>query len=70
MKHLTEILGTIGTIIFDIFVIGFIYFWWTNNAPLWVAITGTVAFGGVALYATYEVVKYWYKRIVLKYKGD
>jgi len=59
-----EILGTLLTVFFIIFVAILIKLLWVNAiAPLWVAIVTSAVFGGVAIWAIIKVGSWWYQRI-------
>ena len=62
--HALEIIGTIGTALFTLIVAVLIKLFWFNAiAPFWVALIGTIALGGAAIWACWKVGNYWYRKI-------
>jgi membrane protein implicated in regulation of membrane protease activity len=62
--HAVEIIGTIMTAFFT--VISFIFiklFWFDAIVPFWVALVGTIALGGTAIWACWKVGRYWYYKL-------
>lgn len=57
-----EILGTLLMILFDVVVV-FMICGLFSKAPLALAIIGTVMFGGVGVWGTIKVIKYWIKKL-------
>ena len=62
--HEVEIMGTIATAFFTVMSFVFIkLFWFDAIAPFWVALVGTIALGGTAIWACWKVGSYWYHKL-------
>lgn len=57
-----EIVGTVFTVLFDIFFVLFVIWLFQSINPLWAAFF-TAIFGCAAVYATVAVSRYWFYRI-------
>ena len=62
-----DIFGTIFTVLFDIIAFIAIFVLWTVETPKLLSILGTIALGGVAIWATFKVGKYWFNKIKEKW---
>lgn len=63
MAHFREIFGTILTLGFDIFVILFVYFMLAKQIPVLAVALFAILFGGVGIWATYKVGRFWFNKL-------
>jgi hypothetical protein len=67
MEHENEIIGTVGAGIFALIAVAFIKTLFVDAvAPFWLALLGSVALGGTALWACIKVGLYWYRKFKSK----
>lgn len=68
MGHFNEYVGTLAVLMFDLLVALFIYLLAGSDVTKWVVVLLCIAFGAVALCATYSVVAYWTERIFGRFR--